>query len=97
MNDHTTNDHPTNDHTTAKALEPTLSGRPVHRALAAAAALGLGLAALTGCSAQGGDQAASDSGQSTASQSAAAGPLLSLIHISEPTRRLRGSRMPSSA
>ena len=27
-----------------------------------------------------------------------AGPLnLSLIHISEPTRRLRGSRMPSSA
>ena len=23
--------------------------------------------------------------------------LLSLIHISEPTRRLRGSRMPSSA
>ena len=25
------------------------------------------------------------------------GPRLSLIHISEPTRRLRGSRMPSSA
>ena len=24
-------------------------------------------------------------------------PVLSLIHISEPTRRLRGSRMPSSA
>ena len=24
-------------------------------------------------------------------------PILSLIHISEPTRRLRGSRMPSSA
>ena len=24
-------------------------------------------------------------------------PTLSLIHISEPTRRLRGSRMPSSA
>ena len=24
-------------------------------------------------------------------------PYLSLIHISEPTRRLRGSRMPSSA
>ena len=24
-------------------------------------------------------------------------PHLSLIHISEPTRRLRGSRMPSSA
>ena len=28
---------------------------------------------------------------------AGAGYLLSLIHISEPTRRLRGSRMPSSA
>ena len=25
------------------------------------------------------------------------GEVLSLIHISEPTRRLRGSRMPSSA
>ena len=64
------NDHTTNNHTAATALTPGLSGRPVHRALAAAAALGLGLAALTGCSAQGGDQAASDSGQS-----AAAGPL----------------------
>ena len=28
---------------------------------------------------------------------AAEEPVLSLIHISEPTRRLRGSRMPSSA
>ena len=28
---------------------------------------------------------------------AEAGFTLSLIHISEPTRRLRGSRMPSSA
>ena len=69
------NDHTTNNHTAATALTPGLSSRPVHRALAAAAALGLGLAALTGCSAQGGDQAASDSGQSTASQSEAAGPL----------------------
>ena len=69
------NDPTTNNHTAATALTPGQSGRPVHRALAAAAALGLGLAALTGCSAQGGDQAASDSGQSTASQSAAAGPL----------------------
>ncbi|WP_423446654.1 copper chaperone PCu(A)C [Kocuria sp. KSNUG] len=63
------------DQTTTTTLTPALSGRPVHRALAAAAALGLGLAALTGCSAQGGDQAASDSGQGSASQSAAAGPL----------------------
>ena len=42
------NDPTTNNHTAATALTPGQSGRPVHRALAAAAALGLGLAALTG-------------------------------------------------
>ena len=51
---------------------PSRTARPVHRALATVAALGLGLAALTGCSAQTGDQASSGSGESSASPSAPA-------------------------
>ncbi|MDO4918199.1 copper chaperone PCu(A)C [Kocuria sp.] len=50
------------------------SARPARRALAAAAALGLGLAALTGCSTQSGDQAASSAGESSATATAT-GPL----------------------
>ena len=42
------NDHTTNNHTAATALTPGQSGRPVHRALAAAAALGQQRVALVG-------------------------------------------------
>ena len=49
--------------------------RPAHRAVAAVTVLGLGLAALTGCSAQNGEQAPSASGSSSASHAAAAGAL----------------------
>ena len=41
--------------------------------------------------------AVSSSDASTAKLKALGIHVLSLIHISEPTRRLRGSRMPSSA
>ena len=65
-----------NQHTTA----PTTTDRPLttrpaaHRALATVVALGLGLAAVTGCSAQQGDEASS-SAQSSTSASASAAPL----------------------
>ena len=54
---------------------PSRTVRPAHRALATVAALGLGLAALTGCSVQNGDQASSGSAESSASQTTAAAPL----------------------
>ena len=42
-------------------------------------------------------EANSGAGESDHQHPESTDPYLSLIHISEPTRRLRGSRMPSSA
>ncbi|RLZ03971.1 hypothetical protein CWC38_02995 [Kocuria tytonicola] len=62
----------THQNTAPAASRPV---RPAHRALATVAALGLGLAALTGCSAQNGEQASSGSAESSASRTTATGPL----------------------
>ena len=64
-----------NTSTTTHQNTAPAASRPAHRALATVAALGLGLAALTGCSAQNGEQASSGSAESSASQTTAAGPL----------------------
>ncbi|RKQ34860.1 copper chaperone PCu(A)C [Kocuria tytonis] len=74
MNNHSHTTDRTAPHTTEPRSLPR-AVRPAHRALAAVAALGLGMAALTGCSSQNGEQAASNGGESSASQTAAAAPL----------------------